>query len=191
MRRSCFVLETWGMRYLSRVLGAVVAGLIMRSALAQQAYTWEQVRTRFEMINPTLRAGQLTIDEAKADEITAYLRPNPDFTFIVDQLNPFTTQPSINGNGNVYNPFEYALPSWSSTYLHERRHKRELRLESAKRATSIAELQQTDLERNLLFNLRNAFVQTLQAKAVLAVSRENLDYYDKVLQISGEQFRAG
>ncbi|HZU29329.1 MAG TPA: TolC family protein [Bryobacteraceae bacterium] len=179
------------MRQSSRVLFAIAFGLLIRGGFAQRAYTWEQVRTRFEMVNPTLRAGQLNIDESKAEEITAYLRPNPDFTFILDQINPFTTQPRVNGNGNVYNPFEYALPSWSSTYLHERRHKRELRLESARKGTIIAQLQQNDLERNLLFNLRNAFVQTLQAKAVVELSHQNLDYYDKVLGISREQFKAG
>jgi cobalt-zinc-cadmium efflux system outer membrane protein len=179
------------MRHLRRVLWTAVVVFAMPAVFAQRAYTWEQVRTRFETANPTLRAGQLNIDESKAEEITAYLRPNPDFTFLLDQVNPFTTQPRVNGDGNIYNPLEYALPAWSFSYLHERRHKRELRLESAQKATTIAQLQQTDLERNLLFNLRNAFVQTLQARAVLALSQENLDYYDKVLGISREQFKAG
>ena len=48
-----------------------------------------------------------------------------------------------------------------------------------------------DRERGLLFNLRSAFVQTLQAKAVLQVSKENLDYYDHVLKISRDRFEAG
>jgi len=43
--------------------------------------------------------------------------------------------------------------------------------ESAKKGTAIAVSQQDDLERGLLFNLRSAFVQTLEAKAVLEVSR--------------------
>jgi cobalt-zinc-cadmium efflux system outer membrane protein len=57
------------------------------------------------------------------------------------------------------------------SYLHERDHKRELRLETAKEGTQIAQSQHEDLERNLLFNLRSVFVQTLQAKAVLALTR--------------------
>ena len=52
-----------------------------------------------------------------------------------------------------------------SSYLHEREHKRELRLESARQSTQIATSTYQDQERGLLFNLRNAFVQTLQAKA--------------------------
>src|SRR6202035_4469429 len=39
--------------------------------------------------------------------------------------------------------------------------------------------------------LRNAFVQTLQAKAILAVAKENLAYYDHVLSISQTQLKAG
>jgi len=66
-----------------------------------------------------------------------------------------------------------------------------LRLESAKEGTAIAVSGQDDLERNLLFNLRGAFVQTLQAKAVLNVAKENLAYYDHVLDISRERFHAG
>ncbi|MGC1645598.1 MAG: TolC family protein, partial [Candidatus Sulfotelmatobacter sp.] len=77
------------------------------------------------------------------------------------------------------------------SYLHERQRKRELRLESAKKGTLIAESSQTDLERTLLFNLRSAFVSTLQAKAVLQLARDDLAYYDHVLQISRERFNAG
>jgi cobalt-zinc-cadmium efflux system outer membrane protein len=75
--------------------------------------------------------------------------------------------------------------------LHERANKRELRLESARKGTTVAGSQQEDLERNLLFNLRNAFVQTLQAKAVLGVAKENLSYYDHVIEIGQTQFKAG
>jgi cobalt-zinc-cadmium efflux system outer membrane protein len=48
-----------------------------------------------------------------------------------------------------------------------------------------------DQERNLLFNLRSAFVETLQQKSVLALANENLAYYDRVLGVSGDRFRAG
>jgi cobalt-zinc-cadmium efflux system outer membrane protein len=153
-------------------------------ALAQQGYTWEQVKDKFRAANPTLLAGQLNIDESRAQETTAYLRPNPDLTVSTDgtQLSRY--------NG-VWRPFAGTQYSPAISYLHEREHKRELRLESAKDGTGIALSQQADLERNLLFNLRNAFVQTLQAKAVLAVSKENLAYYDHVLSISREQLKAG
>jgi cobalt-zinc-cadmium efflux system outer membrane protein len=83
------------------------------------------------------------------------------------------------------------FPAIIVDYLHERAHKRELRLESAQQATSIAVSQQNDLVRTLLFGLRSAFVQTLQAKAVLALARDNLEYFDRELAISRDRLRAG
>jgi outer membrane protein, heavy metal efflux system len=67
------------------------------------------------------------------------------------------------------------LSAGSVNYLHERQHKRELRLESAQDATKIAVSGQDDLDRTLVFNLRAAFVQTLQEKAILALAKENLN----------------
>jgi len=154
------------------------------SARAQQALTWEQVRARFEQSNPTLLADKLSVDESRAQEITAFLRPNPTFTMSADgtQIAP---------EKGVWRPFAGTFESPSISYLHERQHKRELRLESAKKATLIAESSHANLQRTLLFNLRGAFVATLQAKAVFQLAKDNLAYYDRVLEISRTRFDAG
>jgi cobalt-zinc-cadmium efflux system outer membrane protein len=162
------------------------------NAFAQSpSFTWEQIRDRFQANNPTLKAAQLSIDESRAQEITAYLRPNPDLTVALDQINPFSTQTPPNGGSSSYSPFAYALPSSSISYLYERRHKRELRRESAQKETEITVAQYADQERNLLFNLRTAFVQTLQQKAILDLTRENLAYYNHLLGVSNERLKAG
>jgi outer membrane protein, heavy metal efflux system len=154
------------------------------AAAPPQAWTWEQVKDRLELNNPTLLAGKLNISELQADEITAHLRPNPNLTLLADQIDPFPGGPS-------HGPFAYWLPSATVSYLYEWAHKRELRTESAKKGTAIGISQQNDLERGLLFSLRSAFVQTLEAKAVLEVSKDNLAYYDRVLKISSDRFQAG
>lgn len=161
--------------------GFVLAGCLAVEGYAQKPLTWQEVRDRFAAANPTLRAGLIGIDESKAEEITAFLRPNPQATVTLDQIG-HTTQGS---------PFSASTLSASASYLHERRHKRELRLESAQDATKVAISGQSDLERNLLFTLRSAFVGTLQAKAVLQVAKDNLEYWDKVLSISRDRFQAG
>jgi cobalt-zinc-cadmium efflux system outer membrane protein len=163
----------------------LVAVLTAQSGHAQQkALTWQEVRDKFEVANPSLRAGQIGIDESKASETTAYLRPNPNLSLLADQIDPFPGGPS-------HGAFAYWLPSATVTYLHERAHKRELRLDSAKEATGIAISSQADLERNLLFNLRSAFVQTLQQKAVRDLAKENLDYYDHLLGVNRDRYQAG
>src|SRR5215469_5023164 len=166
------------------VLAASLLAGFAGAARAQQALTWDEVRARFEANNPVLRAGQIGIDESKANQITAYLRPNPALTVTADgtQIAP---------HNGVWQPFAGTFESAAFSYLHERQHKRELRQESAQKATGIAVSSQNDLERNLLFMLRSAFVTTLQSQAVLRLSEDNLKYWDEVLRISRDRFAAG
>ena len=173
------------MKYLAG-FGCAVFLVFGASAGAQTPapLTWPEVRQRFEQQNPTLLAGKLNIEESKAQEITAYLRPNPSLALLADQLDPFP-------GGPPHGALAFLLASATVSYLHERAHKRELRLESAKGATAISISGQADLERALLFNLRGAFVGTLQAKAVLRVARDNLSYWDRVLRVSRDRFQAG
>ena len=159
----------------------VVLGCLTKGSFAQQALTWQEVREKFEANNPSLLAGRIGIEESRAQQITAYLRPNPTFTVSVDQLHPWKS----------YGAFNDTLPIVSLSYLFERMHKRQLRLESAQKGTAIAISQLADEERSLLFILRSAFVQVLQQKAILALARENLAYYDRVLQVSSDRLRAG
>jgi cobalt-zinc-cadmium efflux system outer membrane protein len=163
---------------------SVIVGLIQTAALGQTVYTWQQLKNKFEAANPTLKAVQLNIDESRAAEITAYLRPNPDFTQATDgtQISRFE---------GVWRPFAGTQFSSGISYLHERQQKRELRLDQAKESTAVAESTYLDQERSLLFNLRNAFVQLLQAKAALQNAKENLDYWDRELAVNRRRFNAG
>jgi len=61
-------------------IGLLVGVCLCPEAFAQTALTWQQVKAKFEADNPNLRAGQLNIQESKAQEVTAYLRPNPNLT---------------------------------------------------------------------------------------------------------------
>lgn len=149
-----------------------------------QIWSWEQVKDEFRLQNTTLLASKLNIDELKAQEITAHLRPNPDFTLTADgtQITP---------SHGVWQPFAGTFVSPGVSYLFERRNKRGLRYEAAKEGTAIGAAQSDDTDRTLLFNLRSAFVGVLQAKAVLRLAKDNLDYYDKILKVSRDRFQAG
>ena len=163
------------------LLGLTLAG---SSACAQNSYTWQEIKDKFEATNPALKADANNVQEMKAEEVTAYLRPNPGFTLSTDgtQVAPYQ---------GVWKPTTGTQVSPNFSYLHERQHKRELRLESAQEGTQIATSLHFDLERNLIFNLRSAFVQTLQAKAVVDLSKQELDYYDHIIAISRSRFQAG
>jgi cobalt-zinc-cadmium efflux system outer membrane protein len=174
---------------MQRLTWRLYAGLLCaacclaQTADSQHALTWRETEEKFRTSNPTLLASKVAIDEARADEITAYLRPNPDLSVVADDLGVFQYSP--------FQPTANAILAGSVSYLHERQHKRELRLQDAQQATAIAISTQGDLERNLLFNLRDAFVRVLLAKAVRGVAKENLDYYDKEIEINRARFAAG
>jgi cobalt-zinc-cadmium efflux system outer membrane protein len=164
-----------------------IAGLLLALCLpaaAQENLTWEQLKAKFEAANPVLKADAANVEEMRAEEITAYLRPNPQFTMSADgtQIAP---------HDHVWAPLSGTQYQPNFSYLHEREHKRELRLESAKEGTEITQSQHVDLEINLIFSLRSAFVQTLQAKAVLELAKADLEYYDKIIDISQARFKAG
>ena len=163
---------------------ALCLACAMSYATAQQTLTWEQVKARFEAANPTLKADEINVQEMKAAEITAYLRPNPQLTFSTDGTQ-------IARHQGVWRPLSGTQYQPNFSYLHERQQKRELRLESAKEGTQISGSQHEDLERNLIFDLRSLFIQTLQAKAVLELARADLQYYDKIIEISRVRFRDG
>jgi cobalt-zinc-cadmium efflux system outer membrane protein len=164
--------------------GAISAQEASSAPASPNALTWEQVKARFEAANPQLKADALNVEETRAQEITAFLRPNPQFSFSEDgaQLAP---------HNGVWQPLNGVQEQSNLSYLIEREHKRQLRLQAARDATHVAESQHADLERNLLFNLRNAFVQTLQAKAVVRFATADIEYYDKIIEISRNRFHAG
>src|SRR6202051_3555704 len=89
---------------------------------AAQIWTWDTVKDHFELNNATLQASRLNIDELKAQEITAHLRPNPDFTLSADgtQIGP---------RHGVWQPLAGTFVSPGVSYLFERRNKRNLRFE--------------------------------------------------------------
>src|SRR3954470_13942694 len=169
------------LRLLGRALASVL--LIVSAANAQTSLTWEQVRERFRANNPNLAASRIAVAESKAQEITAYLRPNPEATATLDQIDPFTPGP--------YRPFGNTLPFLSGSYLHEREHKRELRRDSARGATAVASSTLEDQDRTLLFDLRSAFVGILHAKEIRQLAQDNLAYYDRVLEVHRTRQQAG
>src|ERR1700746_1916339 len=102
-------------------IGLLIA-LSATSAFPQKRLTWQEVRDKFEAANPTLRAGQIGIDESKAQEITAFLRPNPNFPLSTDGTQ-------IARYKGIWQPFTGTQFSTNFSYPHERLRKRELRLE--------------------------------------------------------------
>ncbi len=167
-------------RTLSFILGITFTASCLA---AQTTLTWEELKERFKKNNPNRLAGELSIEEAKANEITSGLRPNPIFTSTEDQNKLFSNNP--------YRPLGAIQWTEAFSQLIERRNKRQLRVESSRLSTQISKTDLADLERQLLFVLRDAFVRVLQGKSVVELATENLKYYDRVIEVNRERQKAG
>jgi cobalt-zinc-cadmium efflux system outer membrane protein len=165
-------------------LAVLFVAVAIPAAYAQTSNTWDQVKAKFEATNPALKADADNVDEMRAEEVTAHLRPNPQFNTTVDGTE-------IAPNNGHWQPLQGTFVEPGISYLHERDHKRELRLKSAQEGTRISEADHEDLKRTLEFTLRAAFVQTLEAKTVVQLAKADLDYYDKIISISRDRFKAG
>ena len=108
------------------VLGLLTAVCLATAARAQQqSFTWEEIRDQFLARNPTLQAQALNIQAIRAGEITAGLRPNPQFQ-----------NDTSSATLGIYEEFEIGG-------------KRPARLESARLATSISRTDFEDARRTL------------------------------------------
>ena len=175
---------------MKRAFPSAARRLALAAALAHGLYgqttvlSWEQIKTRFLMQNPTVLAGQTSIEESKANEITAGLRPNPQLNLSADgfQLTP---------SAGIWRPLTGVVLTPGVSQLIERGKKREKRVDSARLATSGAGSDQEDLQRTLLFAVRTAFLNTLQAKALVELTQASLQSYDQAIEANRTRFQAG
>lgn len=165
---------------LKPILGAMLA---VGTLAAQSPLTWDQVTEHFKKNNPNRLAGEISVQEFRANETTAGFRPNPILTSTEDQNSLFSTNP--------YRPLGAVQWTQAVSQLIERRNKRQLRVESARLATAVSKTDLADLDRQLTFALRDAFVRVLQGKAVLELAEENLRHYDRVVDVNRERQKAG
>ena len=117
--------------------------------------------------NPTLCAEAQSIESNRAAEVTAGLHPNPSFQ-----------NDTSSATLGVYQEFEIGG-------------KRRARLESARLATSVSQTDYADARRALIFNVRQAFLGALLAKANAALARENLSGFQRVIDLNRLRFEKG
>jgi outer membrane protein, heavy metal efflux system len=132
--------------------------------------------------NQTLRAQRLNIDQSKAQEVTALLKPNPTFSTIVDTI-PIFSPSTIRFNTQIY--------SEALSYTVERGGKREKRGVVAKDNTQAAAQNVTDNERTLRFQVVQTFTNVLLAKSVLQLAKDDLANFSQAVDLNHARLVAG
>jgi cobalt-zinc-cadmium efflux system outer membrane protein len=136
--------------------------------------------------NHALKATRTLIFQNQAQEITANLRPNPvlggDAQFIpIFSPSDFSTE-----DLDLAQQFDLGL-----SYLFERGHKRQSRLQAAQDQTAVTRAQVTDAERTLAFNVGQQFVSVLLAESTLQFALEDMKSFQTTVDISEAQYNAG
>jgi cobalt-zinc-cadmium efflux system outer membrane protein len=136
--------------------------------------------------NHSLKATRTQVLQNQAQEITANLRPNPVFG-ADSQFVPFFSPQDFSGtNVDQVQQFDLGL-----SYLFERGHKRQHRLQAARDQTAVTRAQVADAERTLTFNVAQQFISVLLAQSALQLAEEDLKAFQQTVDISQEQFKAG
>src|ERR1700722_18254947 len=132
--------------------------------------------------NQALRAQRLNIDQSKAQEVTALLKPNPTFSTLVDTI-PIFSPSTIRVSTQIY--------SEGLSYTVERGGKRKKRGVVAKDNTEAAAQTVTDNERTLRFQVVQAFINVLLAKSVLQLAKDDLANFSQEVDLNHARLVAG
>jgi outer membrane protein, heavy metal efflux system len=131
-------------------------------------------------------AARNTIQQAQAEEITANLRPNPALTADWEYL-PFFTPSSFTAD-YLHDSSEADL---GVSYLFERGHKRQRRLQAAKDITAVTRSQVADNERQLTFQVATMFFAAQLAESTLELAQTDLKSFQQTVDISEHEFKVG
>ena len=136
--------------------------------------------------NHALQALRSTIQQSMAEEITANLRPNPTLGLDAQFIPIF--QPNQFNSTFIDQQAQFDA---GVGYLFERGKKRQHRLKAAQDQTTVVRSQVSDSERQLIFNIGQQFVDVLLAESTLDFAQQDLDSFQKTVEISNERFRVG
>ncbi|HZD30425.1 MAG TPA: TolC family protein [Candidatus Angelobacter sp.] len=136
--------------------------------------------------NHSIRATRTLILQNQAQETTANLRPNPTLGVDAQFIPLFDPQDFSSDNVDQTQQFDIGI-----SYLFERGHKRQRRLQAARDQTAVTRAQVADAERALMFNVGQQFVSVLLAESTLRFAQQDLKSFQQTVDIAQAQFNAG
>jgi cobalt-zinc-cadmium efflux system outer membrane protein len=136
--------------------------------------------------NHALKATRTMIFQNQAQETTANLRPNPVLGADAQFIPIFTPSDFSSEDLDLAQQFDLGI-----SYLFERGHKRQSRLQAARDQTAVTRAQVTDAGRTLAFNVGQQFVSVLLAESTLQFALEDLRSFQATVDIAESQLKAG
>jgi cobalt-zinc-cadmium efflux system outer membrane protein len=172
--------------------GLSIAVAVMAAGIGQAGQSPPSVKIDLDQAiqlalahNHALRAARTQIEQSRAAETTAAIRPNPVFTYD-DLFVPITPSDFNSSNINLVTEFDVG-----AGFTWERGGKRRARIQAARDQTAVTQSLVGDNERILTFGVAQQFVNVLLAKSTLDFARQNLDSFENTVGISESQYKAG
>ena len=176
------------MKSIRKSASAAVVLLLVGLATAQapQRISLDQAIDLALAHSHTLKAARTQIQQNRAQETTASLRPNPTLSW--DALFLPTFSPQNFTLDNLANTQQFDM---GVSYLLERGGKRQHRVEAARDATAVTRYQVDDSERTLIFNVAQQFIAAQLAQSVLDFALNDLNSFEQTVTISQDRYKAG
>ena len=152
---------------------------------APQAWTWEQVKERLELNNPTLLADKLNIDESKAEEITALPAAESELSLTADRTRSLLSR----GCGPAV--CRYLAASGISLSARAAAQARVATGEREKRNRDRGVRSMPIWSEACCSTCAARSCRRCRPKRCCSWRKDNLEYYDHVLQISRDRYQAG
>jgi outer membrane protein, heavy metal efflux system len=177
--------------YAKRFLFLLSVALLANSAPGQTAKTAVRISLD-EAIqlavqhNHVQEAARNNILQSEAEEITANFRPNPQLTVDWEYL-PFFTPSSF----TLDYLHDSSEADFGVSYLFERGHKRQRRLQAQKDITAVTRSQVADSERQLIFQVATLFFNAQLAESTLDLAQQDVKSFQQTVDVSEYEFKVG
>jgi cobalt-zinc-cadmium efflux system outer membrane protein len=177
----------------TRSIGSFLLGIALFANCASSQTAKSAVRISLDdavqmaiQHNHVLLAARNTVQQSEAEEVTANLRPNPALTVDWEYL-PFFTPSSFTAD-YLHDSSE---ADFGLSYLFERGHKRQRRLQAAKDITAVTRSQVADNERQLTFQVATLFFNAQLAESTLSLAQQDLKSFQQTVDIGEREFKTG
>lgn len=181
----------------ARKIGAVlVAAVLFGAPITERVFaqTGGPVRITLDQAiemalrhNHVLQAARTQIQQNQAAEVTANLRPNP--TLFTDwEYLPIFSKPQGGVASYLQGSTEGDI---GMSYMIERGHKRQRRLQAAKDITAVTRSTVADNERSLEFQVASLFINVQLAESSLDLAQQDLASFTKTVDIGAITLKDG
>lgn len=143
--------------------------------------TLESATEQFLRKNLTVEAARLEVGVAEAERVGARLGPRPGLTVSAENLRisgPTPTGQLYEFGATVAQPIELG-------------NRKTVRVELAERTVAVSEARLTEVLRRQLFDLKRTYYESVMARAILDLEKENRDNFEGLLRFNRTRFEEG